>query len=115
MTIQETLQTICKALSSKKAEDIRIVDIHGMTDIADYFVVCNGRSAPQVKAIYDALDEAMSKQGLEARRSEGVSEGRWIAVDYNDVIVHIFHKEAREIYALDALWNNGTNVTVYND
>ena len=115
MTTQEKLQVVCKALSAKKAEDIKVVDIQGMTYIADFFVVCSGRRAPQVKAIYDNLDEEMSKAGFEPKRSEGISEGRWIAVDYSDIIVHVFHKEAREVYALDTLWNKGDNVTTYND
>ncbi len=115
MIQNETVKTICKCLADKKAEDIKIVDIKGMTDIADYFVVCSGRSMPQVKALYDHLDETMEKAGVVALRCEGVREGRWIAVDYGEVIVHIFHKDARQVYALDVLWSNGTNVQSYEE
>lgn len=109
----ETVKTICKFLADKSAQNIKIVEIKGMTDIADHFIICSGRSAPQVKAIFEHMEEEMEKLGKFALRKEGMSEGRWIAVDYGDVIVHIFHKETRELYALDSLWDNGRNVTVY--
>lgn len=109
----ETVNNICKFLSDKSALDIRIVDIAGMSDLADYFVVCSGRSVPQVKALFDYLEEQMELVGKLALHKEGMSEGRWIAADYGDVIVHIFHKDTREIYALDTLWNNGGNVTAF--
>ena len=113
--INETVKNICEALSQKQAQDIRIVDISGASDIADYFVICSGRSAPQVKALFEHLEEQLEKQGKFAARKEGQGEGRWIAVDYGDVIVHIFHQDTRELYALDTLWNNGSNVTKYED
>ncbi len=113
--INETVNNICKFLSEKSALNIKIVEIKGMTDIADHFVICSGRSAPQVKAMFDYMEEQMEKLGKVALRKEGMSEGRWIAVDYGDVIVHIFHKDTREIYALDSLWDNGQNVTAYED
>lgn len=109
------VQQICKILAAKQATDIKIVEIRGISDLADYFVICSGRSIPQVKAIYDHLEEQMEKAECFAIRKEGYSEGRWIAVDYGDVIVHIFHKDTREVYGLDNLWNNGNNVTDYND
>lgn len=111
---KETVQTICQLLAAKQATDIKIVEISGISDLADYFVICSGRSIPQVKAIFDHLEEQLEKQGRFAIRKEGYAEGRWIAVDYGDVIVHIFHKDTREIYSLDTLWNNGNNVVDYN-
>lgn len=111
----QTVQSVCKALSEKMAVNIKIVDIKGISDLADYFVVCSGKSAPQVKALYEHLEETMEKQGKFVLRKEGMGEGRWIALDYGDVIVHIFHKETRDVYALDTLWNNGNNVTDYTD
>ena len=110
----ETVKTICELLAAKQATEIKIVEIKGISDIADYFVICSGRSMPQVKAIFEHLEEQLEKQGRFALRKEGYTEGRWIAVDYGDVIVHIFHKDTREIYSLDTLWNNGSNVTTFN-
>lgn len=117
MTTEETnalVQQICKTLAEKQAQNIKIVEIAGMSNLADYFVICSGRSIPQVKAIFDHLEEQLEKTGRFAVRKEGYSEGRWIAVDYGEVIVHIFHKDTREVYGLDNLWNNGANITDYN-
>lgn len=110
----ELVNQICTVLAAKQALDIKIVQITGISDIADYFVICSGRSIPQVKALFDHLEEQMEKQDKIALRKEGYSEGRWIAVDYGEVIVHIFHKDTRDIYALDTLWNNGSNVTTFD-
>lgn len=109
----QTALNICRFLAEKSAVDIRVVEIAGLSDIADNFVICSGRSAPQVKAIFDHMEEQMEKIGKFALHKEGMNEGRWIAVDYGDVIVHIFHKDTREVYALDTLWNNGSNVIAY--
>ncbi len=111
----ETVQNICKALSDKSALDIKIVEVKGISDIADYLIVCSGKSAPQVKALFEHLEDTMEKLGKFAIRHEGAGEGRWICVDYGDIIVHVFHKETRDVYALDTLWNNGNNVTTYVD
>ena len=111
--LNETVQHVCAALAAKQALDIKIVDIRGASDLADYFVICSGRSAPQVKALFEHLEEQLEKIGKFALRKEGQGEGRWIAIDYGEVIVHIFHKDTRELYSLDTLWNNGNNVTTY--
>ncbi len=113
--MNEKVQLICKTLSEKLAADIKIIEVKGVSNVADYFVVCSGKSAPQVKAIYEHLEETLEKNGLFAAHKEGFREGRWIAIDYEDVIVHVFHKDVRDVYALDKLWDNGANVTSYQD
>ncbi len=113
--MNETVQLICKTLSEKLASNIKVIEIEGVSSVADYFVVCSGKSTPQVKAIDEHLEEVMEKNGKFAAHKDGAREGRWIAVDYNDVIVHIFHKDVRDVYALDKLWDNGGNVTNYED
>ncbi len=114
--MNSTVKTICATLSSKMAEDIKVIDVGSLTSVADYFVIASGRSVTQVKALYEAVDEVLEKQNsLPVIRREGNVEGRWIAMDYGDIVVHIFHKEAREVYQLDLLWNNGDNVTEYVD
>ena len=115
MNSNEKVQKICKILADKKATDIVIADVGEISDVADYFVICSGRSTPLVKALFRYLEEGMEKDGEIALRSEGEREGRWIAVDYGDVLVHLFHAESREFYQLDKLWNNGTNVTFYTE
>lgn len=112
---KELVKKVCSALADKKADNIKIVQIKGMSDLADYFVICSGRSVPQVKAILQNLEEKLEGEGIFAKRKEGAREGKWIALDYIDVIVHIFHKDVREVYQLDKLWSNGVNVTDYKD
>lgn len=114
--MNNTVKVICKTLASKMAEDIKIIEVGALSSVADYFVIASGRSVTQVKALYEAVDEVLEKQeSLPVIRREGNTEGRWIAMDYGDIVVHIFHKEAREVYQLDLLWNNGDNVTEYID
>ncbi len=103
-------QDICKYLSSKKAEDILSVDVREKTVLCDYFVIASGRSTTQVKALCENLEEQLSKQGMEPRRTEGTKEGRWGVLDYGDVIVHIFNDESRLFYHLERLWDEGNNV-----
>ena len=91
--------------SDVKAQDIVELDLRGVLGYTDYFVIATGGSDRQVKAIHDRIHENMKKDhGLLPRRVEGVSESRWILMDYLDVIVHIFTAEAREYYRLEQLW-----------
>lgn len=115
MTDYEKVQQICKVLASKRATEINVLNLQGVSDVADYFVVCSGRSTPLVKALARYVDEEMSQLGVDLKRSEGMREGRWIALDFDNVMVHIFHQEAREFYQLDKLWANGTNLTHYEE
>lgn len=110
MTALERARAIAKVLDSKKGEDIRIIHIGDLTTIGDYFVVVTGNSTTQVRALSDAVDEEMSKQGIEPRRIEGYQTCTWILMDYHDVIVHVFQREAREFYALERLWSDAPTV-----
>ena len=91
--------------SDVKAQEIVELDLRGVLGYTDYFVVATGGSDRQVKAVHDRIHENMKREhGLLPRRVEGVSESRWILMDYLDVIVHIFTAEAREYYRLEQLW-----------
>ena len=91
--------------SDVKAQDIVELDLRGVLGYTDYFVIATGGTDRQVKAVHDRIHENMKKEhGLLPRRVEGVSESRWILMDYLDVIVHIFTPEAREFYRLEQLW-----------
>ncbi len=115
MDTKKFTEEICKFLSSKKAEDILIVDVRERTVLCDYFVIASGRNTTQVRALCDNLEEKLSKEGLEPRHSEGVREGRWGVLDYGDVIVHIFNDESRLFYHLERLWDEGNNVIRFED
>jgi ribosome-associated protein len=91
--------------SDVKAQEIVELDLRGVLGYTDYFVVASGGTDRQTKAIHDRIHENMKKQhGQLPRRVEGLSEARWILMDYLDVIVHIFTPEAREFYRLEQLW-----------
>ena len=109
MEILELTQEIGSYLSSKKAEDILLIDVREKTTLCDYFVIASGRNTTQVRALCENLEEHLSKQGLEPRRTEGVREGRWGVLDYGDVGVHIFNDESRLFYHLERLWTEGEN------
>ena len=110
MEILELTQEIGRYLSSKKAEDILLIDVREKTTLCDYFVIASGRNTTQVRALCENLEEHLSKQGLEPRRTEGVREGRWGVLDYGDVVVHIFNDESRLFYHLERLWAEGENI-----
>jgi ribosome-associated protein len=91
--------------SDVKALDIVEIDLRGVLGYTDYFVVATGGTDRQVKAVHDRIHEGMKREHSQLpRRVEGVSEARWILMDYWDVIVHIFTPEAREFYRLEQLW-----------
>lgn len=110
MTSEQQARLVCEAMADKKGEDIVILDIRGMSILADYFVICSGKSTLQVQAISDAVDEQLEKAGVRVRRREGYDQGRWIVLDTGDVMVHLFNHEEREFYKLERLWMNGDNI-----
>ena len=110
MEVLELTQEIGNYLSSKKAEDILLIDVREKTALCDYFVIASGRNTTQVRALCENLEEHLSKQGIELRRTEGVRDGRWGVLDYGDIIVHIFNDESRLFYHLERLWTEGENV-----
>ena len=105
--MKEKALGICKILDDKKAVDIKALYVADKTIIAEWFVVCSGRSSVQVKTLCDELEDRGHELGLTVRRKEGYNEGRWIVLDFGDILVHIFHPEEREYYHLERLWEDG--------
>lgn len=102
----ELAERIASLASDRKAIDIRVIDLRGIVSYTDFFVICSGNSERQTKAIRDGIYEDLKRHAdrLLPRRAEGEPDGRWILLDYWDVIVHIFTPEAREYYRLENLW-----------
>lgn len=98
-----------KQLFAKKAEDVRIINVSHLTIVADYFILASGRSDVHVKSLSDEIRKNMREAGREHLRIEGYREGRWIVIDYGNILVHIFHKREREFYGLERLWLDGDN------
>ena len=112
MEAKELTKLAVKALEDKKGEDIRVIDIHGVSVLADYFVIADGSNASQVKAMADNVEEELGKAGHECRQIEGYQTAGWILMDYGDVIVHIFDKENRPFYDLERIWNDALPVEI---
>lgn len=110
MTPKEMALLLAQAMDSKKGKDIRVLETDGVTTLADYFVLCSGSSAPQLKALADAGEKAMKDHGILPHHVEGHRGGTWILQDYGDVVVHVFDKEARAFYDLDHLWADAKTV-----
>ena len=104
---KEMLNVIYNAISDRKGEDIRILDISGVTVMADYFVIASGNNKNQIQAIADSVNEAMISNKIELKATEGYNTAGWILMDYGDVIVHIFSKEERLFYDLERIWRDG--------
>ena len=112
LTSKELVAVAVQALDSKKGKGIRALHTEDQTSLADYFVICNGTSSTQVKALADAVEEAMTKQGEEPHHIERHRGGEWTLLDYSAVVVHVFTEEAREFYSLERLWSDAEVVDV---
>jgi len=99
-----------EAALDKKAVDLVVLDVAALTSIADYLVICTGRSDRQVQAIAQAIDEHLRQHGHRPIAIEGMNRGQWVLLDYADVIVHVFYKPVREFYDLERLWEHAPRV-----
>lgn len=113
--IDQDVFDAAKQLYAKKAEDVRILYVSHLTIVADYFILASGRSDVHVKSLCDDVRKLMKEKGREQLRIEGYREGRWIVIDYGDILIHIFHKSEREFYGLERLWVDGDNCRVITD
>lgn len=110
MTALEKAACAANVLDRKKADDIRVLGVSDLTILADYFIICSAPSTTQVKALADALEEEMDKQGESLLKKEGKQGLNWILMDYGDVIVHIFYQETRDFYGMERLWADAREI-----
>lgn len=110
----ETLiEAITEALLEKKAKEIVLLDVRGLTTLTDYFVVCHGTSETQIKALANSvLDKTREKIGEKAWKKEGLDARRWIILDYVNVVVHIFNEEKRNFYGIERMWNDAVRTEI---
>ena len=101
-----------KALDDKQGRDIKVLRTAGQTTLADYFVICNGTSNTQVRALADAVEEALSRAGEEPHHIEGHRGNQWTLMDYSAVVIHIFTEEGREFYGLERMWSDAAPVDI---
>ncbi len=108
---KEMARIAWNALSDKKGEDIKIIDITGISVLADYFIIANGNSDSQVNALVDNVEEELHKAGYPLRQREGQAFGSWVLLDFGDIIVHVFDKENRLFYDLERIWKDGKDIS----
>ncbi|OYW67491.1 MAG: ribosome silencing factor [Aerococcus viridans] len=106
------LEAIVRGADDRLAQDIVALDVANVTPVADYFVMMSGRNDRQVKAIVDAVEEAIEEAGFEVKGIEGKDGNRWILIDAYDVIVHVFTSEERGFYNLEKMWAEAPLVNV---
>jgi len=113
-TIDSRLATFAAANAAelKKANGTVVLEVKQITLLADYFVITGGDSPNQVRAIVEAVDECLSKLGYAQPAIEGKNEGRWVLLDYGDVIIHVFHERERNFYKLEQFWNHALIVPI---
>lgn len=107
------LAKLCvKAALEKKAEDPLILDVRKLCSFADYFIILSGRSTRHVQGLAEAVEEELRSKRVSTSKSEGLQEGNWVLLDYNDVIVHIFYADTRKFYDLEGLWHDAKSIKV---
>ena len=116
-TMMENLKVIVKAMEDKKAYNIEILDIKDISPIGDYFVICSASNLRQTRTIADEVDEKMAEHNVKAVKvddedlfgnplREGYDTGKWILLDFNGIVVHIFSEDERDYYNLDKIWSD---------
>lgn len=99
------------ALEDKKAEDVRVIDIGGVSVLADYFIIASGNNRIQVQAMADEVEERLGRAGAIPKQIEGYQAGNWVLLDFGDVIIHIFDAQNRLFYDLERIWKDGKQIT----
>ncbi len=112
-TSLERARMAARMIVEDKGEDVKILDLRGITQAFDFFVIGSGQSRRQLHSISDDIDDLFEKQLGDSRRSvAGYQESRWVVLDYGDVVVHLFEPETRDFYALEDLWGKGQEVAI---
>ncbi len=106
-TIKDMVKIAYSALDDKQGEDIRILDISGISVLADYFIIAHGNNSNHVRSLIDFTEEKLNKAGFETKNIEGNHNGSWVLMDFKDIIVHVFDKENRSFYDLERIWADG--------
>ena len=111
MSDGRTLSLACaSAAGDKKAGDIVVLDLRGISTFTDYFVICSANNARQIRAISESIIDALAAQGSKPAHVEGYDRSEWVLVDYFDFVVHVFSGETRAFYGLERLWGSATSI-----
>ncbi len=108
----ELVHLINRAVADKKAEDIVVLDVRGLSSLTDYFIIMSGRSTRHVQGLAEGIGAELGKKRVKEATTEGLTEGLWVLLDYLDVVVHIFYRDEREFYNLEGLWHDAPMVEI---
>jgi ribosome-associated protein len=109
---RSTAQRAARAALDKKAVDLTVLDVQGVSSVTDYFLVCSGKSTPHLRTIIDAIRTELKADGVRPLHAEGRPESGWVLLDYGDVLVHVFLEDTRAYYALERLWGDAPSVPI---
>ncbi|WP_100488654.1 ribosome silencing factor [Sporolactobacillus pectinivorans] len=112
MNSEEWVKYLAEAADDKKAQDLVILKMKGISIMADYFIICHGDSEKQVQAISTALKKTAETKGLTVHRMEGYDKARWVLIDMGDIVAHVFHRDERDYYQLEKLWGDAPLYTL---
>ena len=110
----EVVRRTVELIQERKAHDIVVLDLRGISSATDFFLLASGRSDTQVRAIAENVVDELKKEGHRPQHVEGLQGGRWVLVDYIDMVVHVFHPHARDFYQLENLWGDAPRWAVEN-
>ncbi len=108
----ELAQICAQAALDTKAEDLVILDVRGLTTFTEYFLIMNGKSTRHVQALAETIEAKLRSKRIKASSAEGLHEGMWVLLDFDDVVVHIFYHEQRNFYDLEGLWSEGKRIEI---
>jgi ribosome-associated protein len=108
-TLVQRAAAVC---AENKASDVLILNLQGVTEMTDFFVIASGNSDTQVRSLADRVQEELKRDGVVAHHAEGLGQGRWVLLDYVDFVVHLFHPALRSFYQLERLWSDAVIVPV---
>ena len=106
------VQRAASVCADHKAADVLILNLRGVTEMTDYFVIASGTSDTHVRSLADLVVEELKKDGVVAHHAEGLAQGRWVLLDYVDFVVHLFHPALRAFYQLERLWSDAESVPI---
>ena len=109
--VPAVVERVVRAADDLKAREMVVLDLRGINDATDFFIIASGTSDAHVRGIADSVMEAMHKAGQRPHHVEGLTTGRWVLLDFVDFVVHLFHPEARAFYQLERLWSDAPVVT----
>ncbi|MFO7761852.1 MAG: ribosome silencing factor [Thermodesulfobacteriota bacterium] len=108
----ELVHFIIQAAAARKAEDLLVLDVRGLSSLTDYFIIMSGRSTRHVQGLAESIGSELGKKRIKEATTEGLAEGHWVLLDYQDVVVHIFYLDERELYNLEGLWHDAPRLKI---